>query len=412
MQRDRIGGATAGVGLGSNGGAGEGYDRGHWRPAGCGALATRAAYATVERCGQRFARLAPSPVRLPEGYGSAALDPALFRLRDVVLLPIPGDWRFLTADGHLVLGGLSVWPAKPDWALNPDAPIEERVFRVELEGMPAAVEEECLWLGGPSPANYYHWVIDTLPRLLALRACERLWPGRRLLVCPELTGYMRESLDLLGVPTDKLLPVAGPTWLRSVYAVSNLSTYGHIHPVALAALRAAFLPLVADAAPTRRILVLRGDAARRRLLNEGAVAAWADAHGFEAVSLTGMGFLDQIRLFRHARIVLGAHGAGLTNLVWAHPGRSALIELAPDAPSLNHFRRLAGRLRLPYWRVVAGRTPHPGDRDGDFLISLDTLDRVLARAEAALASAGGHAGDPPGVQVLDEAGLRRQADGL
>lgn len=389
-----------------------GHDRGHWHLVGQGGIATRVAYATIEQHGVRLARLAPAPIRLPKGYGAATLDPALFLLRDVVLLPTPGDWRFLTGDGHLVLGGVSVWPGKPVWALNPDAPVGERVYRVELPGMPAAIEEECLWLGGPSPANYYHWVIDTLPRLLAFQSCERLWPGRRLLVCPERAGYMVESLALLGVGVERLLPITEPTWLRSVYAVSNLSTYGYVHPVALAALRAAFLPLVEDSPPTRRILVLRGDAARRRLLNEGEVAAWAAARGFEAVSLTGMCFLDQIRLFRQARIILGAHGAGLVNLVWGHPGRSALVELAPDAPSLNHFQRLAGRLRLPYWRVIAGRTLRPGDRDGDFLIAPDTLDRVLARAEAVLMSADGRVGDPSGVQLLNEADLRRQADGL
>lgn len=368
-------------------------DGGVWQPTGRGTLATRAAYASIEQRGARLARLAPAPVRLPRGYGAAALDPALFRLRDVVLLPIPGDWRFLTGDGHLVLGGVAVWPAKPAWALNPDAPLEQRVFRVELDGMPAAVEEECLWLGGPSPANYYHWVIDTLPRLLALRACEGLWEGRRLLVCPDLAGYMRESLDLLGVPADKLLPVAGPTWLRSVYAVSDVSSYGHVHPVAPAALRAAFLPLAGDdpAEPGRRLLVLRGDAARRRLLNEAEVAAWAAARGFEAVSLSGMGFLDQIRLFRGARIVLGAHGAGLTNLVWATPGRCALVELAPKAPSLNHFQRLARRLGMPCRQVVCARTARPGDRDGDFLADLGTLERAL---DAALSGCRGSPAGP------------------
>lgn len=360
-------------------------DGGIWHPTGRGTIATRAAYATIEQRGVRLARLAPAPVRLPPGHGAAALDPALFRLRDVVLLPIPGDWRFLTGDGHLVLGGVAVWPAKPAGALNPDAPLEERVFRVELDGMPGAVEEECLWLGGPSPANYYHWVIDTLPRLLALRACAGLWEGRRLLACADLAGYMRESLDLLGVPADALLPVAGPTWLRSVCVVSNLSSYGHVHPVALAALRNAFLPLAGvgeedrdEREEGRRILVLRGDAARRRLRNEAEVAAWAAARGFAAVSLAGMGFLEQVRLFRRARIVMGAHGAGLTNLVWAAPGRCALIEMASGAPSLNHFRRLAGRLRMPYRRVAAAGA---ADRDADFTADLDALERALAGIE-------------------------------
>lgn len=355
-------------------------DGGIWHPTGRGTIATRAAYATIEQRGARLARLAPTPVRLPPGYGGAALDPALFRLRDVVALPVPGDWRFLTGDGHLVLGGVAVWPAKPAGALNPGAPPEERVFRVELDGMPAAIEEECLWLGGPSPANYYHWVIDTLPRLLALRACEGLRAGRRLLACAELVGYMRESLDLLGVPADALLPVAGPTWLRSVCVVSNLSSYGYVHPVALAALRNAFLPLAGDEEEggDRRILVLRGDAARRRLLNEPEVVAWAATHRFAAVSLAGMGFLEQVRLFRRARIVMGAHGAGLTNLAWATPGRCALVELTSGAPSLNHFQRLAERLRMPYRRVAAvGAAAGAVERDADFAADLNALERAL-----------------------------------
>ncbi|WP_158284277.1 glycosyltransferase family 61 protein [Azospirillum sp. TSO22-1] len=357
-------------------------DGGIWHPTGRGTVVMRAAYASIEQRGARLARLAPAPLRLPPGYGAATLDPALFRLCDVVALPTPGDWRFLTGDGHLVLGGVAVWPAKPAGALNPGAPLEERVFHVELEGMPAAVEEECLWLGGPSPANYYHWVIDTLPRLLALRACEELWEGRRLLACAALAGYMRESLDLLGVPMDALLPVAGPTWLRSVCVVSNLSSYGYVHPVALAALRNAFLPLVGGEdggdGEGRRILVLRGDAARRRLRNEAEVAAWAASRGFAAVSLAGMGFLEQVRLFRRARIVLGAHGAGLTNLAWAPPERCALIELTSGAPSLNHFQRLAGRLRIPYRRVAAAGA---ADRDADFTADLDALECALAGVE-------------------------------
>ncbi|WP_431857408.1 glycosyltransferase family 61 protein [Azospirillum sp.] len=348
-----------------------------------GAAGVTATYATIEQCGTRLAQLA-APVRLPPGYGAAALDPALFRLRNVVALPLPGDWRFLTQDGRLVLGGVSVWPGKPAWAVNPAAPVEERVFRVALPEPLAEIEEEYLWLGGPSPANYYHWVIDTLPRLLAFRSCAELW-RRPLLVGAACVRYMAEAFDLLAVPAGDLRPLARPVRLRSVCVVSNLSSYGHIHPVAIAALRHAFLPLAGETAgPSRRILVLRRDAGRRRLLNEDEVARWAAARGFEAVSLSGMGFLEQIRLFRQARIVLGAHGAGLTNLVWAQPGGCALVEMAPDAPSLNHFERLAARMALPYRRVVSGRTLRRGDRDGDFLVGCDALDRALAAVEAAV----------------------------
>eukprot|EP00457_Paulinella_chromatophora_P004459 gb/GEZN01004471.1/.p1 GENE.gb/GEZN01004471.1/~~gb/GEZN01004471.1/.p1 ORF type:complete len:628 (+),score=53.68 gb/GEZN01004471.1/:63-1886(+) len=58
---------------------------------------------------------------------------------------------------------------------------------------------------------------------------------------------------------------------------------------------------------------------------------------------------QQVELSRHARVLLGPHGAGLTNALWLTPG-SALIEFGLT-PRIQAFQHLAANLDLRYFRV-------------------------------------------------------------
>jgi len=46
------------------------------------------------------------------------------------------------------------------------------------------------------------------------------------------------------------------------------------------------------------------------------------------VDLVDASIEEQVMLFESATVVIGMHGAGLTNLVWMRPGASAIIEVA------------------------------------------------------------------------------------
>jgi capsular polysaccharide biosynthesis protein len=69
------------------------------------------------------------------------------------------------------------------------------------------------------------------------------------------------------------------------------------------------------------------------MLNEDAVEALMQAHGFACVSLTGMTLAEQIALFRGAEVVAGGHGAGLTNVVFCQPGARVLELATTDYPN-------------------------------------------------------------------------------
>lgn len=77
----------------------------------------------------------------------------------------------------------------------------------------------------------------------------------------------------------------------------------------------------------RRLFVLRNGAAHRRLLNQEQLAALVqDRLGFEVVDPSRLSVLEQARAFHDAEVVMGPHGSGLANAIFAARLR-CLVEL-------------------------------------------------------------------------------------
>jgi len=98
------------------------------------------------------------------------------------------------------------------------------------------------------------------------------------------------------------------------------------------------------------------------------------ALGFECVSLSNMRVQDQIRLFEEARIVVGPHGGGFTNIAFCRPG-TRVIELF-DESYLNGYEILSRAVNLDYSRFLNHEPESTRRWTGkkDFRIDLRFLD--------------------------------------
>jgi capsular polysaccharide biosynthesis protein len=129
-------------------------------------------------------------------------------------------------------------------------------------------------------------------------------------------------------------------------------------------LRDKFKRLRAASDGQRKLFISRGESLNthaRRLLNEDEIASLASKQGFEIVCCEKLSFEAQVTLFSEARIIVGAHGAGLANLVFA-PRTAKVVELM--GPRLNDppqgraafvspmFMKLASIVGQTYVRVV------------------------------------------------------------
>jgi hypothetical protein len=254
--------------------------------------------------------------------------------RNNILLYEPAHLPFVVNSGEL--------------GINPVIP------RVDLK-----LRGEYLHFGAQWGLVYYHWVLDVLPRLLFAERFERL-RGVPLIVQRGITQTQRESLQILGIPPDRIIEFNGHHWqVEQLYYIQpGLS--GCPTPLHVQWLRERFAPH--SLTRSRRLYISREDARNRRIINEADLVKELVLYGFEVVTLSGMSFADQVRLFSEAEIVVGPHGAGFANAVFAQPG-TTLIELFSPSHIYPCFWALANACGHRYGFTMG--TQHGEDTEAD-----------------------------------------------
>jgi hypothetical protein len=232
--------------------------------------------------------------------------------------------------------------------------------------------------------NYWHWTLEVLPRIEQLRRAG--FPPEkidRFVVNHRDRPFQRETLEDLGVPWGKVVRADAALQAACACAVVPALKPGHtaVGTVSLAFLRGRAAALAPDARPHRRLYVTRRSAVFRRVGPEAEVAARLARRGFEVVECERLTVAEQRRLFREAAVVVGAHGAGLSNLVYCQPGARVLELLAPRYVDLSYWC-FTGQLGLDHWILVGdGERPPEGvaplARQDDIVFDPTRLERTL-----------------------------------
>ena len=217
-------------------------------------------------------------------------------------------------------------------------------------------------------ANYCHWLLEELPRLLALGI-----GAADTIVAHAAAPFALAALALRGGP-ETVRPARRASHFEcSPLLVPGLVTRaGEPTPEALRRVREFAGPLGRGAlagGAGERVYFSRARAARRRVANEDALWAGLAAERFSRVFLEELDWEAQIAVARAARVVVAPHGAGLANLVFCAPG-TRVLELVNRDHFPPLFWRLAALAGLDYRPVVA-----PGD--GELAASLPANKRDI-----------------------------------
>ena len=217
-------------------------------------------------------------------------------------------------------------------------------------------------------ANYYHFLMDLLPRWGIFReAFPDDTPEHVLLSASQ--PYQRELLEMLRAGDDGLA-AAGAIEQRNHLVlradrlrVPSLPNHDTLAPPWTTEWLRRRFPPRSDTGP-RRIYVTRGDRRHTRVVrNETELLPELRHLGFTVVDPGRLSVQEQIDTFASAEVVVAPHGAALTNLCFAQPGVRVLELFAPrylnscywcitsNVPD-STYRYLVGRSRLP---VPAGR---------------------------------------------------------
>ncbi|RZJ87842.1 MAG: glycosyltransferase family 61 protein, partial [Hymenobacter sp.] len=238
-----------------------------------------------------------------------------------------------------------------------------------------------------SAENYYHWLIDTLPRLLVLRQTHpqvqlllpQPLPPKRL---PDYITYTAQALgftNYLPLTTRQILH-ASCVVLPELTAASLTQHPGLVRQVQ-AELIAALQP--SPVVGTRKVYAARATHGVRRIANEAAVDELLQAFGFEKIYFEKMSFLEQVQLMRETKVFLGVHGAGMTNMLFLQPD-TAVIELLNEEHGDLCYFRLASCISLPYFWIPCAGTHQQLANQSDIIVSAELLKQAVVAAIAQL----------------------------
>jgi capsular polysaccharide biosynthesis protein len=172
--------------------------------------------------------------------------------------------------------------------------------------------------------NFFHWMIDILPRLMPLR---RIGAKVDYYLVDCLTPFQQNVLAALGIgqhqlvqPHCRLLLEAEQLLVPSLPTPACLRDFSRLLSAGLGVDRPVQF--------TRRIFISRRRTGTRTLINENELEKMLHANRFETHFMEQYPLAKQARLIREAEIIVATHGAGLANLLFARP-ELRIIEIMP-----------------------------------------------------------------------------------
>jgi hypothetical protein len=299
----------------------------------------------------------------------------IFRVRNVVL-----DTSMMALfSGHQ--------PLAETFYLVTQAQMEHALVK-QLHSVQTDPDQHTIVACNLSGHNYFHWMAQSLPAIdWGLRT--RRHPNV-VLALPPLLPWQEEALALLGyadAPRLTLEPFGHYLLASAEYAEflgeRMARSPSRAATATFARLRQAVVP-ASDGGS--EIYVARTDATNRVAVNEDALIAMLERQGVRIVVPGTLPVTQQIAIFRGARLVIGPHGAGLSNIIGCEPG-THFYELVPSHYPNMCFNRLAQGCGLHYWGdVFQSNAGEGGVHQQTWNIDLDVvaarLDQIRARVAA------------------------------
>jgi capsular polysaccharide biosynthesis protein len=275
--------------------------------------------------------------------------------------------------------------AESDWRVKYF--LESDISRSRYQRHKCYMDGDCYYLDILFSANYGHWLTDELPRLVT--ALPFLPSKTRFLAVDPIQQYKSESLETLGITADRIVKIQGyyrTHCERLWYATPANDMIWN--PRILSQVKNTLLRAYdkGDKYGPARIFVSRnGLTHRKRLENEDELLPLIESYGFNVVRPECMSLAQQVKTFAKARMVLGAFGAGLINLLFCPPAQLLELQDARFAPRLWYWK-WASTLGHKYYTLVGPVVDCNGWLDTTFSIKPDSLKQCL---ESSLLSAAG-----------------------
>jgi len=247
---------------------------------------------------------------------------------------------------------------------------------------------------------YAHWLMEVLGRLAILEALgiDIDWFYVSYDKTENGKTFIKESLAAWGIDSNKIIDPSGNFHYiqadelivpslpnRHVPTAGKKFTQGtqlcaaFCHPWVVEYIRNKFLIAIQGYQPknylAKRVYISRKDATNARNFdNEQDLIEALKMYDFEVYELTKLPFLDQVKLFADAEIVIGAHGSGMSNIMFCSKETQILELFMARQDLVNYY--IAQALSLNYMPVKTANFDFFGHYNTT--ISLSSISDIIS----------------------------------
>ena len=237
---------------------------------------------------------------------------------------------------------------------------------------------------GTAGANiYYHWMMDILPRIGLLGEYTSIDDIDYFITGYTGNKFQEETIMAAGISPEKILSSNNnkefhiEAKMLFVPSFAGILDKPSLYQVNF--LRRIFNRFISTKKSFRHIYISRKNSSTRNIVNEKEVLEYLLAMNVEIVYCENISVANQVKIFSEAKMIIGPHGSGFTNLVFCQPG-TFVIDIFNTAYRNPCFYYLANVASLNY-NFICG-TPVPIDdnckNDNSFL-DMNEFAGVISR---------------------------------
>ena len=220
-----------------------------------------------------------------------------------------------------------------------------------------------LLTGGAGNDNYWHWLFDVLPRIQIVSNIIDINKIDFFLLPNIEKNFQKETLNLLNIPHEKRLFSKKHRHIECDQIISTEHPYviNNDAPNEIQNLPYWIINWLKknltkkldlkDINFPKKIYINRSDASPnikkyRKIINEDEIINEVEKAGYKNIILSNFSLIDQMKYFFNASDIVGLHGAGFANFIFANPG-SKIVEIKPSHAG-DIYKNLAKKCSLDY----------------------------------------------------------------
>ncbi|MCX6823038.1 MAG: glycosyltransferase family 61 protein [candidate division SR1 bacterium] len=227
--------------------------------------------------------------------------------------------------------------------------------------------------------NYHHRLIFGLPKY-------HLFQKSGFKIDKYITDYSfpfhKEAINALGIKEEQIIIAKKTAYIEAENLIlgSTTTIHGNIPKRAIDFLKNTFLEDHKPKKTGKRLYISR--ITNRKVINDEEISSYLHKFGFiKYDSLDNLSIKEQAELFNSAEIIIGIHGAALTNAVFCKEG-TKIIEIFHEKTVRGHYYCIANACELDYYYLLGKsiKDNRKMEMDRDMYIPIEKIIKTLELA--------------------------------